>query len=252
MSDRFYDELAESFHLIFDDWNAAMARQRDILAALLPRPAAGLRILDCACGIGTQSIGLATLGFTVEGSDASAASINRARREATARALTVEFRIDDMRKLATAPLNYYDAVIAMDNAIPHLDSDEDIETAFAAMRARLRSSGVALISLRDYGSLIASRPTSTMPALYFDGGYRRIVHQVWDWQDDRRYVVHQFITLERLDGWHTRHFVGHYRAIAPHEVAELARRAGFRDVRVLAPDESGYYQPVIQAVAPLV
>ena len=30
VSDSFYDELAESYHLIFDDWNAAIARQREV------------------------------------------------------------------------------------------------------------------------------------------------------------------------------------------------------------------------------
>jgi glycine/sarcosine N-methyltransferase len=250
VSDRFYDELAESYHLIFDDWDAAIVRQRNVLAKLLPVPAAGKRVLDCACGIGTQTIGLAMLGFTVDASDPSPASIDRARREATARALKAEFRIDDMRNLSTAPINSYDAVIAMDNAIPHLESDEDIVTALAAMRARLRSGGIALISLRDYSPLIASRPASTPPSLYLDGKFRRIVFQVWDWQDDRRYIVHLFITIEKLDGWHTRHFVGRYRAIPPSEVAGLAQRAGFDDVRVLAPNETGYYQPVIRAVAP--
>ena len=250
MSDSFYDEMAESFHLIFDDWDAAIVRQRDVLAKLLPVPAIGGRVLDCACGIGTQSIGLAMLGFAVDGSDLSPASIERARREVAARGLKAELRVDDMRSLTKAPIASYDAVIAMDNAIPHLDSNEEIETALAAIRARLRCGGVALISLRNYAPLIASRPSSTTPALYFDGEFRRIVHQVWDWQDDRRYVVHQFITYEGLDGWHTRHFVGRYRAISPSEVAELARRASFDDVRVLGPQETGYYQPVIRAVAP--
>jgi glycine/sarcosine N-methyltransferase len=67
VSDTFYDELAESYHLIFDDWNAAIARQREVLAKLLPVAATGKRVLDCACGIGTQTIGLAILGFSVEG-----------------------------------------------------------------------------------------------------------------------------------------------------------------------------------------
>ncbi len=252
VSDSFYDDLAESFHLIFADWDAAIARQREVLAKLLPVPATGKRILDCACGIGTQAIGLAMLGFTVDGLDLSPSSINRARREATARGLKAEFRVDDMRSLSTAPIQSYDAVIAMDNAIPHLDSDEDIETALRAMLARLRSGGIALISLRDYGPLIASRPSSTPASLYLDGKFRRFVHQVWDWQDNRRYIVHLFITVERPDGWHTRHSIGHYRAIAPSEVSDLAQRAGFDDVRVLAPNETGYYQPVIRAVAPQV
>ena len=182
----------------------------------------------------------------------SEASINRARREATARGLKVEFRIDDMRNLSTAPIDSYDAIIAMDNAVPHLQSDDDIKMAFGAIRARLRSGGIVLISLRDYGPLMAQRASSTPVSLYFDGEFRRFVHQVWDWQDDRRYVVHLFITMQKPDGWHTRHFVGQYRAITPSDVAALAVHAGFDDVRVLAPDETGYYQPVIRAVAPRV
>jgi glycine/sarcosine N-methyltransferase len=248
----FYDELAESYHLIFDNWDAAILRQRDVLARLLPVPAIGKRVLDCACGIGTQTIGLAMLGFSVEGSDPSGASITRARREATARGLKVEFRNDDMRNLSTAPIDSYDAIIAMDNAVPHLQSDDDIKMAFGVMRARLRRGGIALISLRDYGPLMAQRASSTPVSLYFDGEFRRFVHQVWDWQDDRRYVVHLFITMQQPDGWHTRHFVGQYRAITPSDVAALAVHAGFDDVRVLAPNETGYYQPVIRAVAPRV
>jgi hypothetical protein len=82
-----------------------------------------------------------------------------------------------------------------------LQSDADIKTAFAAMRKRLRSGGTLLISMRDYGSLIAQRAPSTLPAFYRDNQSRRIVHQVWDWLDDRRYVLHLFITMEKPDGW---------------------------------------------------
>ena len=73
---------------------------------------------------------------------------------------------------------------------------------------------------------------------------------MWDWQDDRRYVVHLFITMEKPDGWRTLHFVGHYRAVPVGDVAALVTAAGFDDVRVLTPGETGYYQPVIRAVAP--
>ena len=250
VNNNFYDELAESYHLIFDDWDAAIVRQRDVLARLLPVPPKEKRVLDCACGIGTQAIGLAMLGFSVEGSDPSVASINRARREATARGLKAEFRVDDMRSLSTAPIDSYDAIIAMDNAVPHLQSDDDIKRALGTIRVRLRSSGIILVSLRDYGPLMAQRASSTPASLYSDGKVRRFVHQVWDWQDDRHYVVHLFITMQLPDGWHTRHFVGRYRAITPSEVAALTVHAGFDDVRVLMPDETGYYQPVIRAVAP--
>ena len=67
MARGFYDELADAYHLVFEDWDAAMRRQGRLLAALLPPPAAAEPVLDCACGIGTQALGLAAPGYAVEG-----------------------------------------------------------------------------------------------------------------------------------------------------------------------------------------
>ena len=92
-----YDELAPNYHLIFDDWHAAIARQAAVLGPLLEQAAASnrLRILDCACGIGTQAIGLAQRGHTVTGCDLSPAAIERARREASARGLDIHIERSD-------------------------------------------------------------------------------------------------------------------------------------------------------------
>ena len=61
----FYDRLASNYHLIFEDWDASIKRQAAALGAILERECgapSALRILDCACGIGTQTLGLAGLG----------------------------------------------------------------------------------------------------------------------------------------------------------------------------------------------
>ena len=60
------------------------------------------RILDAACGIGTQSIGLAQLGYTITASDISASELEQARKEAEKRNLKVEFKVADMRHLSAA------------------------------------------------------------------------------------------------------------------------------------------------------
>ena len=117
------------------------------------------------------------------------------------------------------------------------------------MRDRLRPEGTLLISLRDYGPLMKQRPAAIPPAMFLDDGRRRIVHQIWDWRDDRRYTVHLYITRQMPTGrWTTSHFLGHYRAMTPDEVASCAEQVGFRQVRILMPAETDYYQPVVTAI----
>jgi 2-polyprenyl-3-methyl-5-hydroxy-6-metoxy-1,4-benzoquinol methylase len=61
-ADGFYDDMASSYHLIFDDWDQAIERQRAILTRLMLGT-----VLDCTCGIGTQALGLARAGYDIEG-----------------------------------------------------------------------------------------------------------------------------------------------------------------------------------------
>jgi len=58
-----------------------------------------LSILDAACGIGTQALGLAAMGHRVTGSDLSVAAVERARRQARDRGLSIPFSVADMRHL---------------------------------------------------------------------------------------------------------------------------------------------------------
>jgi glycine/sarcosine N-methyltransferase len=247
MNKEFYDRMADYYHLIFEDWDASMRRQGAAIAKLLPPPDKAGPILDVACGIGTQSLALAALGYAVTGSDISAAEVARANREAVARGLTCTFRVDDMRTLGSAELGRYGTVIALDNALPHLDSDDDIVATFSAIRTRLLTGGKAIISIRDYDGYLKERPTSMPATIYGDRGSRRIVFQIWDWLDERRYVVHLHIDHETAQGWVAHHFVGRYRAITTDELSRLANQAGLQRVCVLPPSDTGFYQPIIIA-----
>jgi glycine/sarcosine N-methyltransferase len=163
--------------------------------------------------------------------------------------LNASFHVDDMRSLTTSPVGRYGVVLCMDNSLPHLDSEDQILTALEAMRSRLKSDGTLLLSLRDYEKLMAERPSMMLPAFFQDGELRRLVHQVWDWTDERRYRFHLYLTFEDADGWQAHHVTGTYRAVTPAEVIALTEKAGFKAVRLLSPEDSGYYQPIIRAVA---
>ena len=85
----FYDELAPLYHLVYEDWEATVARQGQRWHRSLPNTGerTRARVLDAALGIGTQALGLLARGFRVTGSDLAAGAVSRARREATARSL---------------------------------------------------------------------------------------------------------------------------------------------------------------------
>ena len=245
-----YDSLAACYHLIFENWDASIARQAAALGPLIEnacgmRPA---RILDAACGIGTQAIGLAQRGHNVTGSDLSAAAVARARVETAARNLAISLYTADMRDLSMVPGAPFDAVLIADNALAHLPSEEDLLLTAKSAARKLRPGGILLATARDYDTLARERPVFHGPAFFADGGYRRIVHQIWDWTGDRRYTMHLYITRESASGWECHHFTSAFHAVPRDMLNRAFESAGFLNARWLEPARTGYYQPIIAAI----
>lgn len=84
------------------------------------------KILDCDCGIGTQTIGLGKLGYNVTASDISEAELAEARKRAKGNKVDISFRQADFRAPEEAFAEKFDIVIAMDNALPHMLTKENL------------------------------------------------------------------------------------------------------------------------------
>ncbi len=151
----FYDALSPFYHLIDADWEASIVQQGraldEIICAVRGTPPQSL--LDAACGISTQSLGLAQLGYQVTASDLSPGAVERARQEAMGRGLHIDFCVTDMRTLADHHRRTFDVVIACDNAVPHLLSDGDILAAFQQFYRCTAPGGLCLISVGDYATM---------------------------------------------------------------------------------------------------
>ncbi|MFN8522962.1 MAG: class I SAM-dependent methyltransferase [Chloroflexota bacterium] len=250
----FYDSLAERYHLLFGNWDSSVQRQGAVLDALIATELGPgqRRVLDVACGIGTQALGLAALGHSVHGTDLSPKAVSRLLGEAARLGVTIPAAVHDMRTLDRLP-GEFDVVLACDNAVPHLLSDADLDLAVRGMRARLVPRGLLLLSQRDYDDLAQSRPRADTPRVFDEpGGGRRIIFQVWDWgYDARTYVVHQYMVLERPSGERdTFHSHATYRALLRHELNAALAAAGFCEIRWRFPEETGYYQPIVTARRP--
>lgn len=248
----FYNEFAEDYHLYFEDWEASMTRQATAIGSILEAecgPAASTTILDCACGIGTQALGLAKSGFLVTGSDVSDRAVERARAEASRRGLDIPLFVADMRQLDAVPIGSFHAAICMDNALPHLDSEDEVAKALGQIRGKLRTNGTFVASIRDYDEVLRQRPVVHGPSFLSDAEERRIVFQLWDWQDERTYTFHLYLTRKTSTGWGNFHGASAYRAILRDELTALLEREGFTNIRWRFPKESGFYQPVVIATA---
>ncbi len=148
----FYDHLTPFYHLIYPDWDASIRRQAAALDGIIKEfwGDSIKTVLDLACGIGTQALGLAQLGYVVIGSDLSGAEVEVAKRQAAARGLDLHLSVADMREAYLHHNKQFDLVIACDNAVPHLLTDAELLQAFQQFYLCTRPGDGCLISVRDY------------------------------------------------------------------------------------------------------
>jgi glycine/sarcosine N-methyltransferase len=242
----FYDGLAADYHLVYGDrWDDAVTRQGEVLDGLIREVHDGaVRVLDCSCGIGTQAIGLALLGHRVVGTDISERSLERARVEAARLGADVAFAVADFRDLSTVS-GTFDVVLSCDNALPHLLDEAEIAGALRAMRSKLRTGGLLIVSIRDYDTARPAPP----PPYVVDGPPRRLVVRMHDWDapDSPLYTVRFFFITESEDGWELAHHAARYRAMPRPELEAAARAAGFDEIAWR--EDVGYHQPILTARA---
>jgi SAM-dependent methyltransferase len=245
--DDFYERLTPFYHLIFPDWEASIERQAHQLADLIRGRwgTAARSILDVACGIGTQSLGLAMQGFAVTASDLSTKAVERARAEARRRGLTIDFSVADMRSAHDHHGRPFDVVIACDNAIPHLLTDEDLLRALRQMYHCTRPGGGCLVTVRDYEKEERGTGLIKPYGVRDRDGRRSIIFQVRDFKGEV-YDLSMYVIVEDGGGNPVTHVMrSKYYAIGTSRLLELMRQAGFASVERL---DGPFYQPVLMGI----
>ena len=240
----FYDQLTPFYHLVYRDWNASVHRQGEQLSALIKAEwSSSRKILDVSCGIGTQAIGLAMLGYSVSASDLSEKEIERAKQEAHSRGVEVSFSVCDMRKAHVHHGSGFDVVVSGDNSLPHLLTDEDILLALKQMTACLSEGGGCVITVRDYALEERGRNLVKPCGIRMANGYRYLLFQVWDFEGEH-YDLTFFFVEENLATQEVRTHAmrSKYYAISTSRLSELMQEAGLRNVRRL---DGVFFQPML-------
>jgi len=245
----FYDLLAPHYHLLYGDWEGAIRQQGAALSDLLAQHGVqpGEPVLDAASGVGTQTLGLIPHGYTLTASDISPQAIERLKAELHKRGLSATARVDDLRFLEHTPSQSMGAVLACDNSIPHLLSDDELLLAFRSCIRCLRPGGLAVFSVRDYDNIERKSPDVRPYGLRYEGGGRFLAVQVWEWEGDQ-YDVRMYLTSESAEGLcETQVMKSRYYAVSIHKLLALMAEAGF--VGIERRDDV-LFQPVLMGRRP--
>ena len=244
----FYSALASEYSEQFADWPAEALKQGGVLRDLIRRESPTARtVLDCACGIGTQAIGLARAGFDVVGTDVCVETLERARRNASVLAPEIAFHESAFCELPHRVQQQFDVVCCCDNALPHLLRDEEMVAALGAMRTRLVDTGLLIVSIRDYDDARRRRADGTIPRMYNTANGPRILFQIWEWKTEQVYRLQHFLMSWDGRHWRTQQYSVDYRAVTRRELGRLIGEAGFPSPTWHMPEETGYHQPLVTA-----
>ena len=243
----FYDNLAGHYDKLFLDWQSTTQEQAVILDRLFREHGfdRSARILDCACGIGTQAIGIAALGYSVTASDISDGELAQAKERAEKNNVRIRFEHADFCALSETFSEQFDIVIAMDNALPHMLSEIALKAAVRSITGQLHTGGIFVASIRDYDTLLANKPPYSPPYIHKTENGQRVSFQTWDWDGDC-YKLIQYI-VEDENSLQISRFECTYRATRRRELTDLLLAGGCSQVEWKFPEDTGFYQPIVIA-----
>ena len=247
ITQNFYDNMATQYDKLFQDWQSTTREQAVILDKMFSECGfdRDAQILDCACGIGTQAIGLASLGYQVTASDISDGELAEAKERAEKNAVQIRFEHADFCALSDTFQVQFDIVIAMDNALPHMLSSDALEKAISSIAAQTRQGGIIVASIRDYDSILAEKPSYSPPYIHKTEKGQRVSFQTWGWKDEN-YRLTQYI-IDDGESLRISKFECEYRATCREEFTRLFLANGCYDVVWKFPEETGFYQPIVVA-----
>ena len=151
----------------------------------------------------------------------------------------------EIRILSDIFAEKFDIVIAMDNALPHMLSSNDLEKAIKSIANQIKRNGIFVASIRDYDRLLMEKPPYSPPYINKMDKGQRVSFQTWVWKDDN-YKLTQYI-IDDEENLQISKFECEYRATRRAEMTELLHAYGCSNVEWKFPDEIGFYQPIVVA-----
>lgn len=106
--------------------------------------------------------------------------------------MNIRFEHAEFCALSETFSEHFDIVICMDNALPHMLSENGLEAAIASITKQIAAGGMLVAGIRDYDALLAQKPPYSPPYIHKTQIGQRISFQTWD-REGERYKLTQYI-----------------------------------------------------------
>ena len=219
----FYDEIA-GFYDDMTDLSVRKRRAAGFVDTLAQRYSVG-KALDVACGTGTYTVALAERGIDTVGADISAAMLEHTSRLAEQEGVKPELINCPMQRLGDHTVGPFDLIICLGNSLPHLLSDEDLDSTLSGFSRLLDRQGVVIVHLLNFAALLAANERVVAITRKDDAEYIRF----YDFMGD--YVNFNLLRIDWQDGGprHDLHST-RLRAYTSAEITDALQRHGFGQV----------------------
>ena len=194
----------------------------------------GKSILDLCCGPGRCSLALAQRGFSVTGVDRTKYLLDKARMNARAANVTIEWVQKDMRDFVRP--GAFDLVLSMFTSFGYFDDKQQDVDVLKNILVSLRPNGACLIDVMGKERLAKTlQPTTS--AVLANGTKLVQRHKIFD---DWTRIRNEWIILRRGG---TKSFTFHHTVYSGQELRERMEGAGFIGVTLYGTLRGDKYGP---------
>ena len=238
-----YDQFSLDYHWLYSDsvlaGKSVLAQLGNLLDSIPPDS----KLLDCSCGIGTQSIVLAQHGFSVVGTDSSPGMIAQARERAKSAGMKIPFSIATWQELPKTFEQKLDVAFCLGNSIGHCKDKQEIISSFQGIHAVLKKDGIFVLDSRNWEKLRNDSPRFTTMGCRVRNGVRCYPLYVWNFSllPEEKHVIDVVLIFDDQKGVYERHYSIVYHPFRYTELCDYLSHAGFADIRSDFAEDKGLY-----------
>jgi len=149
-----FDTFSDKYELMIT-WPQRIKREEPFFKSLFEKYHI-LYVLDAGCGTGMHAIEFSKWGKTAVGCDISSNMIERARLNAKAENVSVQFEVAAFQEMRAKLHGTFDAVVCIGNNLPLVLDDIGLRLSLQNMYQMLSSGGICIIQIQNYERILTN------------------------------------------------------------------------------------------------